>query len=37
MKIEDVKNILEEDKKSVRYLLPDEVYEYIEENNLYRG
>lgn len=23
--------------KSVRYLLPDEVYEYIEENNLYRG
>lgn len=24
-------------KKSVRYLLPDEVYEYIEENNLYRG
>lgn len=24
-------------KKSVRYLLPDEVYEYIKENNLYRG
>lgn len=24
-------------KKSVRYLLPDEVYEYIQENNLYRG
>ena len=25
------------EEKSVRYLLPDEVYEYIEENNLYRG
>lgn len=24
-------------KKSVRYLLPNEVYEYIKENNLYRG
>lgn len=24
-------------KKSIRYLLPDEVYEYIKENNLYRG
>lgn len=23
--------------KSVRYLLPDEIYEYIEENKLYRG
>lgn len=24
-------------QKSVRYLLPDEVYHYIEENKLYRG
>lgn len=23
--------------KSVRYLLPDEIYEYIQENNLYKG
>ena len=24
-------------RKSVRYLLPDEVYHYIQENKLYRG
>ena len=31
-----VRNLLK-NKKSVKYLLPDEVYDYIEKNNLYRG